>query len=100
MAVLNILYIFTYFHVESTSNTVIQRHKSFLSWLHSTSISFLELQKDTAFNMRVSCSDPKTNSIQGRMFANLEHQHSWIITLPLCRTSYKSLIPTTSHHQF
>jgi len=62
MAVLNILYIFTYFHVESTSNTVIQRHKSSLSWLHS--ISFLELQKDAAFNLRISCSDPKTNNIQ------------------------------------
>ena len=100
MVLLSILYIFTYLHVESTSNTVIQRHKSCFSWFHSNSSSILELQKAAAFNMRVSCSDPRTNNVQWRMFANLEHQHSWIITLPLCRNSYKSLIPTTSHHQF
>jgi len=71
-----------------------------LSWLRSVSISFLELQKAATLNMGVSCSDPRTNNILRRMFANLEQQHSRIITLSLCRSSYKSLIPTTSHHQF
>lgn len=51
MAFLNILRIFVYLHVESTSNTVIQRHKSCFSWLHSISISFLEMQKAAALNI-------------------------------------------------
>ena len=62
--------------------------------------AFLELQKTAALNMGVSCSDPRTNNIKWRMFANLEQQNCRIITLFLCRSSYKSLIPATSHHQF